>query len=132
MAKDLKNLRSLVSDAIPGIIGQLPSMLTCYVWFASTTSTSILSICLNQTPYNGDWLHVISTILFVLSVVLFILFLCISCLRYTLYPRLVPAVLRLSHQSLFPATVSIGLATIIDMVVLVNAPTWDQELMIFT
>ena len=91
-------------------------------------STGILSIMLHQLPYNGHWLEIISIIFFVLNLVLFLLFTAISCLRYILYPRMFLAVLRHPHQSLFLATFPVGLATLINMIVLVCIPVWGQGL----
>ncbi|KAH6719485.1 sulfite efflux pump SSU1 [Leptodontidium sp. MPI-SDFR-AT-0119] len=95
-------------------------------WFIITMSTGVLSIMLHQLPYNGDWLQIISVIFFVLNLVLFSLFTAISCLRYFLYPRVFPAVLRHPHQSLFLATFPVGLATLINMTVLVCVPVWGH------
>ncbi|KAH7330538.1 C4-dicarboxylate transporter/malic acid transport protein-like protein [Rhexocercosporidium sp. MPI-PUGE-AT-0058] len=95
-------------------------------WFIITMSTGILSIILHQLPYNGDWLQIISVIFFVLNLVLFLLFTAISLLRYTLYPRIFPIVLRHPHQSLFLATFPVGFATLINMTVLVCVPVWGH------
>ncbi|KAI9850191.1 MAG: hypothetical protein M1838_006000 [Thelocarpon superellum] len=89
-------------------------------------STGIVAIQLHQLPYNGDWLRVISTVFFVLNVALFVLFTVISCARYIAYPELFRAVLRHPHQSLFLGAFPVGLATILNMVVLVCAPVWGQ------
>lgn len=68
---------------------------------------------------------------FVLNTVLFLLFMFISILRYTMYPRLFLAVLRHPHQSLFLATFPVGLATLINMIVLVCVRPWGQGMAIF-
>lgn len=94
-------------------------------------STGVTSICLHQLPYNGNWLQIISVIFFVLNITLFVLFAVITCIRYVLYPQLIPAVLRHPHQSLFLATFPVGLATIINMIVLVCVPVWGHGLAIF-
>lgn len=93
-------------------------------------STGVISILLHQLPYNGHWLRVISVIFFVLNLCLFLLFTFISCLRYALFPQIFPAVLRHPHQSLFLATFPVGLATLINMVVLVCAPEWGHGMAI--
>jgi tellurite resistance protein TehA-like permease len=90
-------------------------------------STGVLAILLHQLPYNGDWLQNISTIFFVLNLVLFILFTCISILRYVRYPELISAVLAHPHQSLFIATFPVGLATLINLTVLICVPTWGGD-----
>jgi tellurite resistance protein TehA-like permease len=89
-------------------------------------STGVLSIMCHQLPYNGHWLRVISVIFFVTNLVLFLVFSILSLLRYALYPRLFFAVLRHPHQSLFMATFPVGLATLINMTVLVCAPEWGH------
>lgn len=100
-------------------------------WFIITMSTGVVSILLHQLPYNGDGLQIISVIFFVLNLTLFLLFTAISCLRYSLYPRLIASVLQHPHQSLFLATFPVGLATIINMVVLVCVPVWGHGMAIF-
>ena len=89
-------------------------------------STGILSILLNRLPYNGEWLHIISIIFFVLNLALFVLFSVLSCLRYILYPQLWSKVIHHPHQSLFLGTFPVGLATITNMVVLVCVPAWGE------
>ena len=100
-------------------------------WFIITMSTGVISILLHQLPYNRHWLRVISVIFFVLNLVLFLLFTFLSCLRYVLYPRIFPAVLRHPHQSLFLATFPVGLATLINMTIIVCAPAWGHGLATF-
>ena len=100
-------------------------------WFIITMSTGVLSILLHQLPYNGHWLQIFSIVFFVINLVLFLLFTLITCLRYILYPPLFPAVLRHPHQSLFLATFPIGLATLINMSILVCAPAWGQGMVTF-
>ncbi|KAJ9612479.1 hypothetical protein H2200_004076 [Cladophialophora chaetospira] len=97
-------------------------------WFIITMSTGVLSIMCHQLPYNGHWLQVISVIFFVTNLVLFLTFTILSVLRYSLYPQLFSAVLRHPHQSLFMATFPVGLATLVNMVVLVCAPEWGHGL----
>ncbi|EPE24768.1 hypothetical protein GLAREA_08621 [Glarea lozoyensis ATCC 20868] len=99
-------------------------------WFIITMSTGVVSIQLHQLPYNGSGLQIISTIFFVLNLVLFLLFTFISCLRYFMYPRIFPAVLKHPHQSLFLATFPVGLATIVNMIVLVCVPVWGHGMAI--
>lgn len=100
-------------------------------WFIITMSTGVVSILLHQLPYNGNGLRIISEIFFVLNLVLFLLFTFISCLRYILYPQLFFAVLRHPHQSLFLATFPVGLATLINMTVLVCVPAWGSGVATF-
>ncbi|KAF2671206.1 hypothetical protein BT63DRAFT_423425 [Microthyrium microscopicum] len=100
-------------------------------WFIITMSTGVIAILLHQVPYHAYWLDIISYIFFVLNIVLFLLFTVVSCTRYILYPRLFLSVLRHPHQSLFLATYPVGLATLINMIVLVCVPAWGQGMAIF-
>lgn len=94
-------------------------------------STGVISILLHQLPYHAHWLNIISEIFFVLNITLFLLFSFITLLRYILYPQLIPIVLRHPHQSLFLATFPVGLATIINMIVLVCVPAWGHGWAVF-
>jgi tellurite resistance protein TehA-like permease len=94
-------------------------------------STGALSIMLHQIPFHAYWLDIVSEIAFVLNIVIFLFFTIISVSRYTMYPHLFPAVLRHPHQSLFLATFPVGLATIINMIVLVCVRPWGQGMAIF-
>ncbi|OAP65281.1 hypothetical protein AYL99_01253 [Fonsecaea erecta] len=99
-------------------------------WFIITMSTGVLSIMLHQLPYNGHWSRVISVVFFVINLALFLTFTALSTLRYTLYPRIFLAVLKHPHQSLFLATFPVGLATLVNITVLVCAPAWGHGLAI--
>lgn len=94
-------------------------------------STGALSIMLHQIPFHAHWLDIVSEIVFVLNIILFLLFALISVLRYTMYPELFLAVLRHPHQSLFLATFPVGLATLINMIVLVCVHPWGRGMAIF-
>jgi tellurite resistance protein TehA-like permease len=87
-------------------------------------STGVVSIMLHQIPYHAKWLNIMADIFFVLNIVLFLLFTLISIIRYTSYPQLLPAVLRHPHQSMFLATFPVGLATLVNMIILVCVPSW--------
>ena len=93
--------------------------------------TGVVSILLHQLPYNGHWLEVISIIFFVLNVVFFITFTFISALRYFCYPRLIRSVLRHPHQSLFVAAFPIGIALLVNTIVLICVPSWGSGMAIF-
>jgi tellurite resistance protein TehA-like permease len=104
----------------------LLTAVTHHRWFIITMSTGALSIVIHQIPYHARWLNIISTTLFVLNLALFLLFTFISALRYLMHPELFQAVLRHGHQSLFLATFPVGLATLINMIVIVCTPVWGQ------
>ena len=93
-------------------------------WFSVNMGTGISSILLCNLPYNATWLQYIAYIIFALNIFLFALFLCISIMRYTLYPAIWTAMVRHPAQSLFLGTFPMGLATIINMTVFVCVPAW--------
>ena len=93
--------------------------------------TGIVSTLLHQMPYNSSWLGIVSVIFFVLNIVLFIGFSIISLFRYTLYPQLWVTTLRHPQQNLFLGTIPTGLATLINMTVLVCVPVWGQGMATF-
>ncbi|KAJ5300461.1 short-chain dehydrogenase [Penicillium atrosanguineum] len=88
--------------------------------------TGIVSILLHNLPYNGDWLYYLSIIVFVLNIILFSTACIISILRYTLYPEIFMLMIKHPVQSMFIGTFPMGLATIINMVVLVCVPAWGE------
>lgn len=102
-----------------------------YRWFIITMSTGAVSITLHQIPYHAGWLNIVSDIYLVLNIALFLLFTAISTLRYIMFPHLLPVVLRHPHQSLFLAAFPVGLATIINMIILACVPAWGQGLAVF-
>jgi tellurite resistance protein TehA-like permease len=87
----------------------------------------VVSILLHNLPYNGTWLHWISVAIFASNVLLFVFFLCISILRYTIYPEIWTVMIRHPTQSLFVGTFPIALSTIINMVVFVCVPAWGYR-----
>lgn len=88
--------------------------------------TGIVSILLHNLPYNGAWLYWISVIIFALNVLLFTIFSFISVLRYFTYPGLWTAMVRHPVVPLFLGAFPMGLATIIEMIVLVCVPAWGH------
>ena len=88
--------------------------------------TGIVSILLHNLPYNGVWLYWISVVIFALNVLLFGVGCIISILRYTLYPEIFAVMITHPIQSMFIGTFPMGLATIINMIVLVCAPAWGD------
>jgi tellurite resistance protein TehA-like permease len=84
-------------------------------WFTVCMGTGIVSILLHSLPYNGAWLYWLSAIIFALNVLLFVAFNVISVLRYTVYPEIWPVMIRHPTQSLFLGAYSMGLSTIVCM-----------------
>jgi hypothetical protein len=93
-------------------------------WFSVNMGTGIVSILLHNLPYNAVWLYWISVVVFGLNVFLFVAFLCVSILRYAIWPEIWMKMIRHPAQSLFLGTFPMGLATIVNMVVFVCVPAW--------
>lgn len=65
-------------------------------------------------------------VIFALNVLLFSLGCIISLLRYILYPEIFKVMITHPVQSMFMGTFPMGLATIINMIVLVCVPVWGE------
>jgi tellurite resistance protein TehA-like permease len=94
-------------------------------------STGVVSILLHELPYGAHWLRIIADVFFALNITLFLLFTGLSILRYCLFPELILKVVNHPHQGLFVATFPVGLATIVNMIVLVCVPAWGHGWGIF-
>ncbi|KEQ79491.1 sulfite efflux pump SSU1 [Aureobasidium pullulans EXF-150] len=100
--------------------GFTPSM------FSITMGTGVVAILLHQMPYNSSWTNYPCYIIFGLNVSIFISALFISILRYVLWPELWPAMINHPTHSLFLGCFPMGLATIVNMIVLVCVPAWGR------
>lgn len=100
-------------------------------WFSVNMGTGITSVLLHEMPYQAQWLHYLSYIVFALNVFLFVLFLGISIVRYARWPVLLRLLLRHPAQSMFLGTFSMGFSTIINMAVLVCVPRWGHGFTMF-
>ncbi|KAJ5119213.1 hypothetical protein N7526_010850 [Penicillium atrosanguineum] len=95
-------------------------------WFAVTMGTGVISVLMNSVPFHKPVLHYLSIVFFVLNVVVFALAFVTSILRYTLYPEIWRVMIRDPTNSLFLATVPMGLATLIEMWVVICVPRWGE------
>lgn len=86
--------------------------------------TGISSILLYNLPFQFTGLTIIADCIFGLNVLLLCIFLCMSIVRYIAWPQVFNTMLRHPQQSLFLGTFPMGLATVINMVVLACVPAW--------
>ncbi len=95
--------------------------------------TGIVSTLFYQIPYPSQsaWLHILSTIFFILNLILFLAFLTMSVVRYAIYPELWGALMRHPKQRLFLGTIPTALSTIINMIVAVCVPVWGEGWVVF-
>ncbi|KAM4056753.1 voltage-dependent anion channel domain-containing protein [Hirsutella rhossiliensis] len=87
-------------------------------WFAVNMGTGIVSVLLHNLPYTAAWVRYASYAFFCANAGLFAAFVAVSALRYALYPELWWAMVAHPAQSLFLGCVPMGLATIINMMIL--------------
>lgn len=95
-------------------------------WFAVTMGTGIVSVLFNSIPFSSPVLYYISIVFFVLNVVIFALAFVTSLVRYILYPEIWRVMIQDPTNSLFLATVPMGFATLIEMLILVCVPRWGE------
>ncbi|KAL4878306.1 voltage-dependent anion channel [Aspergillus karnatakaensis] len=95
-------------------------------WFSVNMGTGVVSMLLHELPYNGRWLYWLSVVIFALNILLFLIACIISSLRYTLYPEIFKAMISHPTQSMFIATLPMGLATVINMFCFVCVPAWGE------
>lgn len=88
--------------------------------------TGIVAILLFLIPFHASWLYYLSLIFFILNAFLFALGTGLTVLRYLLYPRVWPVMLRDPVDPLFLATCLIGFATLIEMWIFICVPIWGQ------
>jgi hypothetical protein len=86
--------------------------------------TGIVAVLLISIPFKAQWLYYLSIVFFILNSVLFALALATSMLRYSLYPEIWTVMIQDPINSLFLATMPMGLATLIEMWVFVCVPLW--------
>ncbi len=84
-----------------------------WAWFSSTMSTGGLALALAATPHQFNGLHVIGTVVFILTLILFILFSIAISIRFWLSPSALSASLHNPTESLFFPTFLLTIATII-------------------
>lgn len=95
-------------------------------WFSVTMGTGVVATFLITIPWQAAWLYYLSIIFFILNVILWSAALITSILRYTIWPEIWSVMIQDSTNSLFLATMPIGLATLIEMWIFVCVPAWGE------
>lgn len=90
-------------------------------WFAVNMGTGILGILIYNLPYQFSGQYYVAVAFYVLDAFLFTIFLLITLLRYYLYPWVFMKMVS-SGQGLFVGTFPMGLATIVNLTVLIAVP----------
>ncbi|KAI9473447.1 MAG: voltage-dependent anion channel [Benjaminiella poitrasii] len=110
----------------------LPEIVQNFVpsWFSVNMGTGILSILLQNFPYQFYGLHTIAIVVFLINVVLFCIFFILTLARYVFYPSILQRMLKHPSESLFVGTMPMGLTTITNfsILVLIDDFSWGRNL----
>ena len=95
-------------------------------WFAATMGTGILSITLAQVPGAPAWAHPAAEALWRLNIGLFVVFSALYLTRWVIYPSEARRIFDHSLMSMYLGCIPMGLATIVNGLLLFGAPRWGQ------
>lgn len=96
-------------------------------WFAATMGTGILALALGQLPFAAPWLKSAGEALWFLNIVLFCLFSLMYASRWILFFDEAKQIFGHSTVSMFIGTIPMGLATIINGLLLYGLPRWGTS-----
>ena len=95
-------------------------------WFAATMGTGILALALPQIPGGGLVLRTIGEELWLFNIALFLLFTVLYTARWIMFWDEAKQIFSHSIVSFFIGTIPMGLATIINGVLLFGLPRWGD------
>ena len=93
-------------------------------WFTVTMGTGILTVAINQFPYDFAALHAIGRVLWLLNILLFALFSGLYATRWMLFPNEARRIFDHSAMSMFFGAIPMGLATILNGFLAFGIPFW--------
>ncbi|WP_300626892.1 TDT family transporter [Pseudomonas sp.] len=93
-------------------------------WFASTMGTGVLALALAQLPVNLPGLHAVAEGLWVFTIGLFILFSALYAARWVMFFHEARRIFGHSTVSMFFGTIPMGLATLLNGLLLFGLPRW--------
>lgn len=96
-------------------------------WFAATMGTGVLALALAQLPINRPGLHAVAEGLWLLTAFLFVLFSVLYAARWLMFFHEARRIFGHSTVSMFFGTIPMGLATIINGLLLFGLPRWGQS-----
>lgn len=97
-------------------------------WFAATMGTGVLALALAQLPLNVPGMPLLAEGLWLFTIFLFVLFSAIYTARWVLFFDEARRIFGHSTVSMFFGTIPMGLATIINGVLLFGVPRWGEGL----
>lgn len=97
-------------------------------WFSVTMGTGILSILLQNFPFQFNGLPTIALVIYIMNIVIFCVFTIMTIARYTIFPSVIQLMLKHSTQSLFIGTMPMGLTTITNFTIIVITHKFDWGL----
>ncbi|MGY2189924.1 C4-dicarboxylate transporter/malic acid transport protein [compost metagenome] len=95
-------------------------------WFAATMGTGVLALALAQLPIGNSVLHGIAEVLWLFNIFLFLLFTALYAARWLLFFDEARRIFGHSTVSMFFGTIPMGLATIINGILLFGLPRWGE------
>ena len=96
-------------------------------WFAATMGTGVLALALAQLPFNLPGLHAIAEGLWLFTIGLFVLFSLLYAARWVMFFHEARRIFGHSTVSMFFGTIPMGLATILNGLLLFGLPRWGSE-----
>src|SRR5471032_2608736 len=97
-------------------------------WFAATMGTGVLALALAQVPAHLPGLHTIAEGLWMFTVGLFVLFSVLYAARWLMFFHEARRIFGHSTVSMFFGTIPMGLATIINGLLLFGLPRWGADM----
>ena len=95
-------------------------------WFAATMGTGVLALALAQLPVRIPGLHAVAEGLWLFNIALFVLFSVLYTARWVMFFDEARRIFGHSTVSMFFGTIPMGLATIINGLLVFGVPRWGQ------
>ncbi|WP_237882813.1 TDT family transporter [Pseudomonas sp. PGPR40] len=95
-------------------------------WFAATMGTGVLALALAQLPVSNPGLHAFAEGVWLFNIALFVLFTALYAARWVMFFDEARRIFGHSTVSMFFGTIPMGLATIINGVLLFGLPRWGD------
>ncbi|WP_419794839.1 TDT family transporter [Pseudomonas palleroniana] len=98
-------------------------------WFAATMGTGVLALALAQLPVNVPGLYAVAEALWMFTIGLFVVFSGLYAARWVMYFQEARRIFGHSTVSMFFGTIPMGLATILNGLLLFGLPRWGSDVL---